>query len=112
MSKRFEDTPNLFGVNGGVCTGYELKCEWCGVVHNPGADADEKPMSEGDSVSWTGFGGKQVCDCCFHEIENAVLNRMPDILPWLVRIIASREKHSAKMREMLDQVATALEEQK
>ena len=108
MSKRFEDTAGLFGCDSGVSTGYELECELCGRVHNPGADPDENPASEGDSICNTEFAGLQVCDCCFHKIESAVLARMPDILPWFIRIIKSREKQTAKVRALIGQVAEAL----
>ncbi len=98
---RYEDGPALFGEGMGSSTGYELICEFCGTVHNKGADAENDPHSEGGSVCYDTFAGKQVCDCCYEEIERAVMARMKDIiLPWYLRAIKEKGKD---MVERFDQ---------
>jgi len=108
MSRRFEDTSNLFGRESGSSSGCSLDCRLCGVTHNDGADSDEDPSMEGDSVCYTHFAGLQVCDCCFHRIENEVLGRMPDIIPWFIRIVEGRERQTIEMRELVTRLTRAL----
>ena len=79
--ERFEDGPELFGVGVGSSSDNGVDCEWCGV---------KWPADSSTSVCFTRFGGKQICDCCFGEIEQAVLERMQDILPWFTRLLEAR----------------------
>lgn len=88
---RFEDSFELFGVGVGKGTYGDIKCEMCGTLHNEGED--DLGEYNGESVSWTTFAGMCVCECCFERVENEILRRMPDILPWYRRIL-DRQKAS------------------
>ena len=92
--ERFENSPDLFGA-GGSGTTNGLTCEWCGTEY-PARDEDD------DSRCYTHFAGKQVCDCCFGEIEQAVLSRMEDILPWFTRLLEARRAKLAGNDEAVD----------
>lgn len=97
---RIFDTPELFDGGVGASTGYELKCEFCGITHNKGLEP-EKKIGEGDSVLHTNFAGKQICDCCFEKIETEILRRIPDIIDWYMRILEMRENRLIKDKEQL-----------
>ena len=87
---RFEDSPNLFGCGLGYSTCGDIECDICKVLHNEGNDAAED--YDGESVCHTEFAGLTVCGCCFEAIENAVLARMRDILPWYGRILKEQRE--------------------
>lgn len=60
-TKRFEDSPELFGAGCGRATFGESVCGICGVVHNPGADDDEDGDSLSDeAIGETAFAGLNV----------------------------------------------------
>ena len=44
------------------------------------------------SILNTYFAGKEICECCFEKIENEILHRMQDILPWYKRILDVKRK--------------------
>lgn len=87
---RIYDTPDLFDVGIGHGTSGDITCDFCGQKFNEGADASGRYL-DFDSVSHTRFAGKTVCFCCFEKIEDEVLVRMPDILKWYAKIIASQQ---------------------
>lgn len=91
---RFEDTPDLFGLGIGSGTVGAIECEWCGNVYNEDNESGDGDVIDStiDSVGFTNFGNKQICDCCFEKVENAVLARMDDILTWFRRIQDVRKK--------------------
>lgn len=89
MMERFEDSPDLFGRGMGSGTCGELQCDWCGKVHNKGCGNNN--LSD-VTVKFTYFGELQICEDCFGEVEQAVLSRMKDILPWYKRILDLRRK--------------------
>jgi len=100
---RLQDSPNLFGVGMGYSTTAEVICEFCGKVYNRGIgvdDDDDSDEDEGESVLHTEFAGLQVCECCFEKIENEILHRIHDILPWYRRYV-QRKKHSIELDEKL-----------
>ena len=62
-------------------TGFELRCGWCGKVYNKGVVNEDDV--EGISVNSIRFGSLEVAECCFRDIENAVVSWLPEIIPWL-----------------------------
>lgn len=80
---RFEDTPELFGLEVGRGAYADIKCDVCGGKYNEGEDA--RGVYDNDSVGWTDFGGLTVCGCCFDRIEMEVWRRRKDILAWFAR---------------------------
>jgi hypothetical protein len=101
---RFEDSPDLFGNGMGSSSCGEIICEVCGKVYNKGigVDEDEDDDEEGDSILNTEFAGLQVCECCFEKIENETLRRMPDILKWYKKIIASKKNQISEAEALLN----------
>ncbi len=86
------DFPFCSGV--GHSTGSEIKCDWCGKVHNKGIDVD-KGHEEGESIRSIHFGGKEVAECCFEKLEKAVFVNRDQIIKWLSELskIASEAAH-------------------
>lgn len=80
---RIEDSPGLFGSGFGNGTSYEIRCDFCGAVHNEGLDPEH--TCEGEDVRYQDFAGKTVCECCFEAIEKEIICRQSDILEWLLR---------------------------
>lgn len=103
--KRFEDSPELFGIGSGRGTCGDIRCDICEELYNEGADESED--YSGDSVTWTDFAGMSVCFCCFGKIEQEVLFRMPAILTWYKRILEAKRTHLEKAEKLLE----ALKEQ-
>ncbi len=99
---RIFDTPELFNVRAGVSTYGDIKCGICGEKYNEGNDASES--YEGLSVAHIYFAGMTVCECCFEEIENEVLHRIPDILEWYAEILSMRKKRLSKDKKLLSKV--------
>ena len=87
MNGRFEDTPELFGRGAGSATCAELTCDICKVVHNEGCTG-EAYTDQGESVCYTTFAKLTVCET----VENAVLVRVEDLLPWLTRLMDARRQ--------------------
>jgi hypothetical protein len=87
---RFEDTPALFGISGGCVTYGDIDCHFCGEKYEGREDSEGQGIAS-ESISVDHFGNLQVCDCCFENLENAVLLNMSRILPWYVRILQSRK---------------------
>jgi len=84
MSRIIEDF-GLFGGGFSYGTCGDLKCDWCGVIHNEGADAqhaEDDDYNLDESVSYTYFGEKVICEHCYEEFENAMLRQMPSALKW------------------------------
>lgn len=98
---RFEDTRNLFGYDSGSATSGTVTCGICGTTYNKGADDNEEYDDENEIYETT-FAGLTVCECCYERIENAVLGRMDDILPWYERILKAQ-------RKKLDEVEASLQ---
>jgi hypothetical protein len=96
---RFEDTPDLFGVGVGGGKDGPIKCEWCGKTYPAG----------NESISFTVFGDKQVCDCCFEIIEEAVLDRIDDIVSWFIRILKNKRKILEDREETLRELKKTLD---
>jgi len=90
---------SLFGTGVGTATCGDIKCDFCGTLHNEGNDAAED--YDGDSVSWTSFAGLTVCECCFPKIEQEVYRRMDDILVWYRRVQDRKRKRLEKTEELL-----------
>jgi hypothetical protein len=105
---RFEKTPELFGCGSGGGTGYSVTCEFCGTTHNENAVEDE-PSTEGETVSYTNFAGKCVCECCFEAIELAVFNRIYYIIPWFIRILERRDVKLREGRQAVDELKSVLD---
>ena len=87
--ERLVDSPGLFGNGSGHGTSATVECEWCGTTHEGSAT---------ENTLIVNFGGKQVAECCFGQIEQAVLLQMDNILPW----------YTAIQRGRLDQARTRL----
>jgi hypothetical protein len=101
---RFEDTPELFGGGCGTGSNGDLICEFCGKTYKDREDKDGNPYDSSESISITTFAGKQVCDCCFEEIENEILSRMDDIIPWFTRILKAQHKNLENYDNMLKEL--------
>jgi hypothetical protein len=87
---RLEESPDLFGRGSGDSTCGELTCAICRTTYNKDADLTED--YSGDSVGYTYFAGRKVCENCFGEIESEILGRMQDILPWYRRHVERSKK--------------------
>lgn len=113
MSKRFEDTPDLFGSGSGSGTYVEIRCEICGTVYNAGCGVGEngEQIDENlscDSETFTDFAGIVVCSCCFWKVEREIINRIHNILPWFSRILKSQRMTLESKEAMLDIVKEAI----
>jgi hypothetical protein len=107
---RFEDTPELFGGGAGTGTTGNIICEWCGTNYGNRENEQGEPTSlDNESISHTTFGGKQICECCFEAVENAVLQRMEDIIPWFTRILQARERQTEAMQRLIAQLRETLQ---
>ena len=87
---RFEDTPALFGVQQGMGTYADISCQWCGTDFT-GREGEDGEAISTESICVDHFGKKQICDCCFAELEEAIIRNMPRILPWYFRLLKSRK---------------------
>jgi len=56
------------------------------------------------------LGGKQICECCFEAVENAVLQRMEDIIPWFTRILQARERQTEAIQRLIAQLRETLQQ--
>ena len=90
---RHDDSPELFGGGCGAGTSGDIECDICHEKYNQGADEAED-YADRTTVCWTDFAGLTVCDCCFWKIEEEVLKRMPQIIPWYQKIVEERLKKS------------------
>lgn len=100
---RFEDTPGLFGDSSGASTEGYFQCEFCGKEHNQ--DFNENTGEGSDySICITHFAGIDVCEECFERIENEILRRMEDILPWYSRILKTRRANLESNEKALETV--------
>lgn len=106
---RFEDTSGLFGQGGGG-TGGNIKCEWCGKNHTGRENKGGEAKSSSETIYFDNFGDLQVCDCCFEEVEAAVLPLMPRIVPWFIRILQSKRRHLEQHEAMVAALRVALKE--
>lgn len=86
---RHDDSPDLFGRGMGTGTSGDIECDICQEKYNQGADEAED-YGDRPSVGWTRFAGMVICDCCFEEVEEEILRRMPDIIPWYQKIVDKR----------------------
>lgn len=89
---RFEETMDLFGRGVGNGTLGNIACDWCGTEYPDRA----YPLS--DATPFTKFGDLTVVECCFEKVEEAVLSRMGDIVPWFTRILIS-DRRTLEQRE-------------
>ena len=96
---RFEDGPNLFGLGAGWSTCGDFTCARCGTKYNEGNDAEERYND--DPINLTEFAGMMICCDCFEAVEQEVLHRMDDIIPWYKRILAARRAALEKSEGML-----------
>lgn len=97
---RFRDSPELFGEGQGSGTSCEIVCEWCGVIHNKGVDEDGANLVM-ETVLYTEFGGKVVCDCCFDVIEKEIFSRRISVVEWIREIMKSNIKASQEMLDII-----------
>lgn len=102
---RYENSPELFGCGMGVSSVGPLYCELCGRVHNKGNEDKKGDIIDQnvESVCWTNFAGKQICECCFEIIEREILYRMKDILPWYTRYLATKRAKLERAEKATDQ---------
>ena len=97
---RFEDSLDLFGRPVGTSPNYNFSCGICGKEYNKdGKDED---------IGTTYFANVIVCEYCFEAIENEILGRMDDILPWFERMIEYKERRTKRDKELLDKVMSGL----
>lgn len=101
---RFEDSPELFGAGVGSSTCGNITCQWCGTDYSGREDADGEASMSNDSIGFTRFGDFQICDCCFEQVEDAVLSRIHDIIPWFIRILQSDKQRLQNQENMLEEL--------
>lgn len=108
MMARFEESMDLFGRGVGNATLGNIACGWCGTEYLDREDEEGNPYASNDAIPFTRFGDLTVCDCCFGRVEEAVVSRINDIIPWFTRILISdsqllkqREGMITALREML-----------
>ncbi len=82
-----KEKASLFYLDACRKTYYEIKCEFCGEIHNKGLDQDIDPFSEGRAVYSANFGGKEICDCCFGKIESSIVDLFGDIVLFIAGYI-------------------------
>ena len=99
---RFEDTPDLFGSGMGWSTAGEFTCCICGITFNEGADETEDYDND---IGIINFAGNNVCEGCFEHVEQEILNRMDDIIPWYKRYIEAHRKRVDKEQALIDSLS-------
>jgi len=99
IQERYEDTPELFGRGSGMSTCGDFKCAICGTVYNHGNDENEH--YEDEPIIYTDFAGVQICGDCFGVVESEIIQRLPDIIPWFRRVMASEQERMDQVREAL-----------
>ncbi len=100
------------GCTGGTCG--PVTCDWCGIKHNPcpkGYDvckncSDERCHVIHDDVSFIQFGDKQICDCCFDKLADAIAGILPSFLPEYKKALKQRAK---LINEQLNRVNEIIE---
>ena len=105
---RFEDSPGLFGLGIGSGTYGNCICEWCGTEYEDREDEEGEPLNGNESISLVWFGDKQICDCCFEKVEDAVLLCMDDIIPWFIKILAGKRNEVEVFEDMLKRLKAAI----
>jgi hypothetical protein len=95
-------SPFPFKSGYGFSTGYELRCGWCGKVHNEGVD-DENDV-EGDSVCSIHFGNIEVAECCFRDLEKAVYAWLPEIQAWLRFLVGQKTEEVIRLNNMANEI--------
>jgi hypothetical protein len=109
---RHDDSPDLFGGGCGAGTSGDIECDICQEKYNQGAD-DAEDYHHRPTVGWTSFAGMTVCDCCFESIEDEILRRMPQILPWYQKIVdkrLSRAMEDSKNLQILEMTQRMLKD--
>ncbi|MCL2869225.1 hypothetical protein FWF48_00225 [Candidatus Saccharibacteria bacterium] len=97
---RFEETPGLFGSGVGSATNGDFTCGVCHTRYNEGNDESRDYF--GDSVPNAFFAGLEICGDCFERVEDEVLRRMSDILPWYGRIVEKRLAMALQQQAAID----------
>jgi hypothetical protein len=106
---RIEDSPDLFGSGVGTSTIGKVTCEYCGTYNAENKTPEGEILNRnGPWVGTTEFAGKTVVDCCWNSIEQEILSRMRDILPWYARILSERREAIEDREENLAAILEAL----
>jgi hypothetical protein len=108
--QRFEDSPALFGVTVGGGTSGNVSCDWCGKDFTDRQDANGEAFDHSETIAIDHFGDKQICDCCFALVEAAVIQAMPNILPWYIRLLKTRQARLEELFGNLGKLKEALKE--
>ncbi len=106
---RFEETSGLFGESDGGTSG-NIRCEWCGKNYTGRENREGEAKSSSELICFDQFGKLQICDCCFEEVEHAVLALMPRIVPWFVRILKSQRQRLEGLEAMIAALRAAIKE--
>lgn len=107
---RFEDTPGLFGVGIGVSTLGDVRCEWCGKETTGRSNVQGEATQHVETIAVAHFGDKQICDCCFENVEGAVLDHIGKIVPWYLRILKAHRGRLEKDDAMMQDLRTLLQD--
>lgn len=94
----------------GYSTESELICGWCKGVHNKGIDVDMPGSLPGYTVYHVKFGDLVVADCCFADLESAVLSSMPGIVLWLEKLLDQKQKEVDNLRIVTKRGIAAVKE--
>lgn len=100
---RLIDGKGLFdSAFGRIGTTGDVHCDWCGKTYTGREDND------GESIEIARFGELQVLDCCFGKVEDAVLENIGDIIPWMIKVLEQQQRYVDRNKGELMKLATAI----
>ena len=105
---RFEDTNSLFGEGPGSSTYANVVCGWCGKEYTDREDDEGEVLNDNDAIGFLDFGDLEILDCCYEKIEQAVLDRIGDIIPWVIRILESKRTELEQKEALVAELRKAL----
>lgn len=88
IGNRIFDEPGLFASGIGGSTSGDIDCDWCGTKYRLREGANGE--GTGEFLEVAHFGKFQIVDCCFDDVERAVLDNMDAIIKWYRRILDNR----------------------
>lgn len=106
---RLIDSIALFGVDMGSSTQGNTHCDWCGAKETDRELPGGEPKFDSDSIKYDEFGNKQILECCFGDVEDAVLRSMHLILPWYIKLLETRQQTLNERYGNLRQIKKLLE---
>jgi hypothetical protein len=99
---RIENSEGLFGSDSCERTILDVKCDLCKHTY---PSCDDR---SGDTNDYVLFAGLEICPECYERIEKAVLQNMPLIIPWFIKIIKKREEFNEKDKKLISELKDEL----